>query len=131
MALSTEYVVSSLSNLYGETVTTGDVRAWCAMNNTTYQTVSKKLESYKAGRGKWNLTQKEQLEKTFTSPAAMPAVKENLIPEKDDTFVSLVTSLILRKLLSPVYSTQRSLRVFLVMVKRSVLNKFVRRWVVS
>jgi MoxR-like ATPase len=88
MALSTEYVVSSLSNLYGETVTTGDVRAWCAMNNTTYQTVSKKLESYKAGRGKWNLTQKEQLEKTFTSPAAMPAVEENLIPEKDDTFVS-------------------------------------------
>ena len=87
MALSTEYVVSSLSNLYGEIVTTGDVRAWCAMNDTTYQTVSKKLESYKVSRGKWDLTQKEQLEKTYTAPAAMPAVEQNLIPEKDDTFV--------------------------------------------
>ena len=87
MAMSTEYVVSSLSNLYGEIVTTGDVRAWCAMNDTTYQTVSKKLESYKVSRGKWDLTQKEQLEKTYTAPAAMPAVEQNLIPEKDDTFV--------------------------------------------
>ena len=88
MALSTEYVVSSLQNLYGETITAGDVKAWCAMNDTTYQTVVKKLDSYKIGRGKWNLTVTEQLEQTYQAPAAIPAVEQNLIPAKDDTFVS-------------------------------------------
>ena len=36
---------------------------------------------------------------------------------------SLVTSLILKKLFLPVYSTQRSLRAFRVTVKRSLLNR--------
>ena len=88
MALSTEYVVSSLQALYGETVTSGDVKAWCQMNDTTYQTVVKKLDNYKSSRGKWELVEKEQLEKTYQAPAAMPAVEKNLIPAKDDTFVS-------------------------------------------
>ena len=57
------------------------------MNGTTYQTVSKKLDGYKVGRGKWNLTVQEKLEHTYTQPAAMPAVEQNLIPSKDDNFV--------------------------------------------
>ena len=60
MALSTEYIVSSLTNLYGSEVVTADVRAWCAMNDTTYNTVTRRLESFKVGRGKWNLTVKEK-----------------------------------------------------------------------
>ena len=88
MALSTEYIVSSLTNLYGSEVVTADVRAWCAMNDTTYGTVTKKLDQYKVGRGKWNLTVQEKLEKEYNSPAALPAIEQNLIPEKDDTFVS-------------------------------------------
>ena len=88
MALSTEYVVSSLQALYGETVTSGDVKAWCQMNDTTYQTVVKKLDNYKSSRGKWELVEKEELEKTYQAPAAMPALQKNLIPAKDDTFVS-------------------------------------------
>ena len=87
MSLSTQYVVTSLQNLYGESVTTGDVRAWCAMNGTSYQTVTKRLEQYKIGRGKWNLTVQEKLEKTYQAPAAQPAIEQNLIPEKDDSFV--------------------------------------------
>ena len=88
MALSTEYVVSSLQALYGDKVTSGDVKAWCAMNGTTYQTVSKKIDDYKTGRGKWDLTVTEQLEQTYQAPAALPAVEQNLIPAKDDTFIS-------------------------------------------
>ena len=88
MALSTEYVVSSLQALYGETVTSGDVKAWCQMNDTTYQTVVKKLDNYKSSRGKWELVEKEELEKTYQAPAAMPVLQKNLIPAKDDTFVS-------------------------------------------
>ena len=88
MALSTEYIVSSLQSLYGENVTAADVRAWCAMNSTTYQTVTKKLDEYKTGRGKWELTVQEKLEQDYQAPAALPAFEQNLIPQKDDTFVS-------------------------------------------
>ena len=86
MALSAEYIRTSLQNLYGESVTTGDIRAWCAMNGTAYATVTKKLEGYKVGRGKWNLevTKEtvEELEVSYNAPAV-----ENLIPQKDDSFV--------------------------------------------
>ena len=87
MALSSEYIISSLTNLYGSEVVAADVRAWCAMNGTTYQTVTKKLDDYKVGRGKWNLTVQEKLEQDYQSLPALPAVEQNLIPEKDDTFV--------------------------------------------
>ena len=86
MAISAEYIRTSLQNLYGESVTTGDIRAWCAMNGTAYATVTKKLEEYKVGRGKWNLevTKEtvEELEVSYNAPAV-----ENLIPQKDDSFV--------------------------------------------
>jgi len=91
MSISPEYVVTSLQALYGKNVTTSDVRAWCAMNGANYQTITNKLKDRKVGRGKWNLevtkeTVKE-LETTYTAPAALPAVEQNLIPRKDDTFV--------------------------------------------
>ena len=89
MAISTDYISSSLRNLYGSTVTSAELKAWCAMNGTTYQTVSKKLDQYKIGRGKWNLTVREQMEQTYqSSPNTLPdQEQQNLIPEKDDTFV--------------------------------------------
>jgi midasin (ATPase involved in ribosome maturation) len=58
------------------------------MNDTTYNTVTRKIDSYKVGRGKWNLTVQEKLEQNYQSPAALPAIEQNLIPVKDDTFVS-------------------------------------------
>ena len=88
MTLSTEHIITSLSDIYGTNVTTGDIRAWCAMNSTTYQTVVKKLEDYKVKRGTWNLDVQEKLEETYQAPAAIPTIKQNLIPQKDDTFVS-------------------------------------------
>jgi len=91
MSLSADYIRTSLQSLYGESITTGDIRAWCAMNGSNYQTVTKKIEQYKVGRGKWNLEvtpQKvEEIERNYQAPAALPAVEQNLIPEKDDTFV--------------------------------------------
>ena len=99
MSISPEYIVSSLQGLYGDQVTSGDLKAWCAMNGNNYQTVSKKLEAYKVGRGKWDLTTTEQLEHTFQQPAAMPAVEQNLIPEKDDTFVAFGSHNDIKKIL--------------------------------
>ena len=87
MSLSADYIVTSLQELYGESVTAADVRAWCAMNGSNYQTVANKISDYKVGRGKWNLSIQEKLEQTYQAPPAMPAVAQNLIPDKDDTFV--------------------------------------------
>ena len=57
------------------------------MHDMNYQTVTNKLSDYKVGRGKWNLTIQEKLEQTYQAPPAMPAIEQNLIPTKDDTFV--------------------------------------------
>jgi len=91
MTVSSEYIRTSLQALYGNQVTTADIRAWCAMNGTNYQTITNKMVDFKVGRGKWNLevtkeTVKE-LEVTYNGPAAMPAVEQNLIPQKDDSFI--------------------------------------------
>ena len=88
MSLSKEGIVNSLQDLYGESVTSADIKAWCMINDCNYQTVSNKLTDYKIGRGKWNLTVTEKLEQTYQAPTAIPAVEQNLIPAKDDTFVS-------------------------------------------
>ena len=88
MSLSPEFIRTSLQGLYGESVAAADIRAWCAMNGANYQTVTNKLADYKTSRGKWNLTVQEKLEQTYQAPTAMPAVEQNLIPAKDDNFVS-------------------------------------------
>ena len=90
MTISADYIITSLQAVYGESVTAADIRGWCAMNGSNYQTITKKLDQYKTGRGKWNLTiqeAREQFEQVVNAPAAIPAVEQNLIPEKDDTFV--------------------------------------------
>jgi hypothetical protein len=91
MSLTTDYIRTSLQNLYGESVTSADIRAWCMMNDSNYQNVTKKLSDCKVGRGKWNLEltkeTMDELEVSYSSPAALPAIEQNLIPRKDDTFV--------------------------------------------
>ena len=87
MSFSADYIRTSLQGLYGESVTSADIRAWCAMNGGNYQTITNKLSDYKVGRGKWNLTIQEKLEQNYQAPPAMPAVEQNLIPQKDDSFV--------------------------------------------
>ena len=92
MGLSKESIVECLRESYGESVTSAEIKAFCQMNDFNYQTITNKLTDYKVGRGKWNLevTKEtvEELEVTYNGPAALPAVEQNLIPQKDDTFVS-------------------------------------------
>ena len=87
MTISADYIRTSLQAVYGESVTAADIRAWCAMNGSNYQTITKKIDQFKTGRGKWNLTIQEKLEQNYQAPAAMPAIEQNLIPQKDDSFV--------------------------------------------
>ena len=78
--------IDSLRDLYGSEFVAADVRGYCASEGVTYQTVTKHLEQYKVGRGKWNLevTQDavETIESAFEAPAAV-----GLVPTKSDNFV--------------------------------------------
>jgi len=91
MALSKESIIDCLLESYGESVTSAEIKAFCQMNDFNYQTITNKLTDYKVGRGKWNLEVTKQtvqeLEVTYSAPAAMPAAEQNLIPQKDDSFV--------------------------------------------
>ena len=124
MSLSTDFILKSLQETYGESVTHAEIRAWSAMNDISPQTVTKKLEDYKVGRGKWNLTVQEKLEQTYQAPPALPAVEQNLIPIKDDSFVKFgnftdLKKIIQSRLFYPTFITGLSL----VTVKRFLSNK--------
>ena len=101
MTLSADYIRTSLQAVYGESVTAADIRAWCAMNGSNYQTVTNKLSDCKVARGKWNLTVREQMEQTYQASSAIVPEREsqNLIPAKDDTFVKFGNFNDLRKII--------------------------------
>ena len=89
--MTREEIIEGLRSNYGTEFTAADVKGFCAMNDIAYQTVTKKLNQFKVGRGKWNLevTAKvvEDIEKSFNAPSVVPAVQQNLVPENDETFV--------------------------------------------
>ena len=89
--MTDDQIINDLKDTYGTEFTAADVRGYCASHGVSYPTVTRRLEEYKVGRGKWNLevTQEtvEELEHTYQAPAVMPASEQNLIPQKDDTFV--------------------------------------------
>ena len=89
--MSTDYITSSLKALFGTNVTAADIKGWCAANGANYQTVTNKIEEFKVSRGRWNLevTQQkvEEIERSFNQVAVLPEHQQNLIPDKDDTFV--------------------------------------------
>jgi hypothetical protein len=53
--MSIDYIISSLKALYGNEVNSAEIKAWCALNGSNYQTVTNKLDEFKVSRGKWNL----------------------------------------------------------------------------
>ena len=55
LKMTSEQAIEKLKNLYGTEITTADIKAFCAMNDITYQTVTKKLQDFKVAKGKWNL----------------------------------------------------------------------------
>ena len=89
--MTREEIIEGLKANYGTEFTAADVRGFCVMNDIAYQTVTKKLDQFKVGRGKWNLevTVKavKNIENSFAAPSVEPKLEQNLIPENDDTFV--------------------------------------------
>ena len=110
MGLSKESIIECLRESYGESVTSAEIKAFCMMNDFNYQTITNKLTDYKTGRGRWNLTVQEKLEQNYQAPAAMPAIEQNLIPQKDETFVKFgpfadIKKIVQSKLFYPAFIT--------------------------
>jgi len=112
--MTREEIIEGLKTNYGVEFTAPDVRAFCVMNDIAYQTVTKKLEQFKVGRGKWNLevTQKvvRDIENSFNAPAVTPIVQQNLVPDPDNTFVKFgpfadIKKIIQSKLFYPAFIT--------------------------
>jgi len=112
--MTREEIIEGLKSNYGTEFTAADVKGFCAMNDIAYQTVTKKIEEFKVGRGKWNLevTQRavRNIENSFSAPAVTPVVEQNLIPEKDNTFVKFgpfndIKKIIQSKLFYPTFIT--------------------------
>ncbi len=89
--MTDDQIITDIKNTFGPEFTGADVRGYCASRGMSYQTVTKRLEPFKVGRGKWNLevTQEkvQEIERSFQSVSVLPEVHQNLIPAKDDTFV--------------------------------------------
>ena len=90
--MTREEIIQGLKANYGTEFTAADVKGFCAMNDIAYQTVTKKIEQFKVGRGKWNLEVTKRvvadIEKSFAAPSVEPKLEQNLIPVVDDTFVN-------------------------------------------
>jgi hypothetical protein len=91
ISVTDEQLIADLQSLFGSELSTGDIRGYCASRSMNYQTVTRRLEPFKTDRGRWNLevtpTVVGKMEQAYQAPDALPAVEQNLIPDKDDTFV--------------------------------------------
>ena len=95
--VTTEQLVQYLSDHVGNEVGCKNVKEAASQLKLSYATACKRLKSYKAGIGKWNLTA-EQIEKAYEAPAANSAA--NYIPEKDDSYVPFGNFNSVRKVIS-------------------------------
>ena len=98
--IMTDQAISILKEKFGTEFGADAVKEVANEIGTSYATLSKYLNQYKVGRGKWNLEATvQELEETYNSPAVegtdtvpgvatMNSVVQNLIPNKDATFVS-------------------------------------------
>ena len=102
------------------------------MNGATYQTVSKKLEQYKVGRGKWNLevTKETVQELKYLIIHLRQCLQSNktLFLKKDDTFVKFGNFSDIKKIISSRLFYPTFITGLLETVKRSRLNSVCPTW---
>jgi hypothetical protein len=104
ISVTDDQLISDLKSLFGSELSAGDIRGYCASKNLAYPTVTRRLDQFKTDRGRWNLevTQErvEEIERSYQAPPALPAVEQNLIPDKDDTFVKFGNFNDIKKIIS-------------------------------
>jgi MoxR-like ATPase len=114
-------LIAFISVNFGEDFGSNAVIAAAEEFGSSYPTISKRLEQYKSGHGRWNLTAQD-IENTYHAPAAEPMDqpvehvvihRQSLIPDKDANFVSFGNFSDLKKIISsgifyPVFITGMS-----------------------
>mgnify|MGYP003113397212 FL=1 len=114
LKMTEKQVFDGLKETFGTEFTAPDVRAFCAMNDIGYSTVTKKIKQYNVGKGKWNLEVTtravENIEKSFSAPSVVPSSEQNLVPDQDNTFVKFgpfadVKKIIQSKQFYPIFLT--------------------------
>ena len=114
LKMTEQQAIDGLRSTFGNEFVAADVRGFCAANDIAYSTVTKKIQKYKVAKGRWNLevttAAVENIEKSFSSPAAEPTTERSLVPEKDDTFVKFgpfndLKKIIQSKLFYPTFVT--------------------------
>jgi hypothetical protein len=110
MNTKVETMISELTEKFGQIINRKQLIQYAENADVSLATVCKRLEPYKSGRGVWNLTLQEKLEQTFAQPAVEPVVQKNLVPVKDDNFVSFgnfsdIKKIIRSRIFYPVFIT--------------------------
>ena len=104
ISVTDDQLIADLRSAFGGELTAADIRGFCASRSLNYQTVTRRLEQFKTNRGRWNLevTQErvEEIERSFSAPAVLPTAEQNLIPDKDDTFVKFGNFNDIKKIIS-------------------------------
>ena len=106
--VTTEILINTLTELHGGEVDTIQVRNVADSLGVSYPTACKRLEDYKVGRGKWNLTIAERLERQMIDDEE--SVQQCFVPSKDETYVpfgnfSDVKKIIQSRLFYPTFIT--------------------------
>lgn len=85
-------LIENLKQLYGNKVTSSDIRGFCASNGYNYQTVTYNIDEYKVSRGCWNLEvtkeKVDEIERSYSAPSYDNPIKESMVPKVDEFFVS-------------------------------------------
>ncbi len=100
--MTEDKIVNDLKNLFGKEFTYADVKGYCRSHGVSESTVMKRVGKYRVGKGRYNLEVKvrevvEKIEKAYEAAPAAPAV--NLVPGKDDRFVSFGNFPTLKKII--------------------------------
>ena len=118
--IDSKFHLDNIVDQFGSDLDADMVKAYCANHEVGYQTITKYLNQYKTKRGHWKITVKEakkQLEQTFdNSPVGIAKTTvdvQNLVPEKDDTFIKFgafpdLKKIIQSRLFYPVFITGMS-----------------------
>ena len=76
---------------FGGDINSDNVKSAAEYLGVKVQSVTKRMNKIKrlqkVGRGRWNLTTTEILNRTYAASVAEPAVNVNYIPEQDELFV--------------------------------------------
>ena len=83
--VTTAQIVDRLIEGFGTEVCADHVRRTAKDFGMSYPTACKRLEEYKSGRGKWNLTIAERLEKQLSDD--VESVQQCFVPDKDPAYV--------------------------------------------